>query len=123
MSTVILAEKPDQARAYMKALDIPFTGKATIGSGPTFLDDKTVVVSAAGHLIELVEPEVYDNAYKDRHNLAILPLIPAKFQYAIMKDKQWLFSQIKRKLMRLHELLWPRIRTTKAGPLPLIFYA
>lgn len=98
MSTVILAEKPDQARAYMKALDIPFTGKATIGSGPTFLDDKTVVVSAAGHLIELVEPEVYDNAYKDRHNLAILPLIPAKFQYAIMKDKQWLFSQIKKEV-------------------------
>lgn len=95
MSTVILAEKPDQARSYMQALGIKYSGKATLAKGETFLDKNTIIVSAAGHLINLSEPEHYDEAYKDRKNLDILPLMPAKFAYQVTKDKRWLFNQIK----------------------------
>lgn len=98
MSTVILAEKPDQARSYMNGLGLKYNGKATLAKGETFLDKNTVIVSAAGHLINLSEPEHYDEAYKDRKNLDILPLIPAKFAYEVTKDKRWLFNQIKKEV-------------------------
>ena len=98
MSTVILAEKPDQARSYMNGLGLKYNGKATLAKGETFLDKNTVIVSAAGHLINLSEPEHYDEAYKDRKNLDILPLIPAKFAYEVTKDKHWLFNQIKKEV-------------------------
>lgn len=96
MTTVILAEKPDQARSYMDGLGIKYKGKANHGEGKTFLDDRTIVVSAAGHLIELCEPEKYDEEYKDRDNMDILPLIPGRFEYLIRKDASSLFSTIKK---------------------------
>lgn len=106
MSTVILAEKPDQARSYMKGLGIKYSkAKATTGSGPTFLDDKTVVVAAAGHLVELSEPETYDKAYKDRTNLDILPLVPRRFIYQLSKDKTWLFNQIKKQVQQCDRII------------------
>lgn len=96
MSTVILAEKPDQARAYMKGLGISFKGKAATGTGETFLDPQTTVVSAAGHLIDLAEPEKYDPVYKDRSNMDHLPLMPPTFKYELNEDQAWRFYQIKK---------------------------
>lgn len=105
MTTVILAEKPDQARAYMKGLDIPFTGKASSGVGGTFLDSETVVVSAAGHLIELGEPQNYGEEYKDRNNMDILPLIPPRFLDSIPKEKSRYFFNIKKYLERADQII------------------
>lgn len=98
MSTVILAEKPDQARSYMKALGIPFTGKQHMGTGSTFLDSNTTVVSAAGHIFQLAEPEAYGDQYKDRDNIEDLPIIPEHFKQLLSKDKIKLFSEIKKAL-------------------------
>lgn len=96
MTTVILAEKPDQARSYMDGLGIKYKGKANHGEGETFLDKRTIVVSAAGHLIELCEPEYYGDAYKNRDNMDILPLIPPRFEYVMRKDVKGLYSTIKK---------------------------
>lgn len=105
MTTVILAEKPDQARSYMDGLGIKYKGKANHGEGSTFLDDHTVVVSAAGHLIELCEPEHYDKAYKDRDNMDILPLIPERFEYVMRKDVKGLYSTIKNNVDRADRII------------------
>lgn len=115
MSTVILAEKPDQARAYMKGLGIQFTGKATKGEGETFLDDKTVVVAAAGHLIELSEPEHYDKAYKDRNNIDILPLVPERFSYQLKGDKKQLFNQIKNAVNKADRIIVATDKDNEGG--------
>lgn len=105
MTTVIVAEKPDQARAYMKGLGIRFEGKASSGRGTTFLDQDTQVVAAAGHLIELSEPEKYDEAYKERNNMDILPLIPPKFLYTIPKGKSFYFMNIKKHLVNANQIV------------------
>lgn len=95
MTTVVIAEKPDQARAYMDGLGIKYTGRAGGGKGATFLDQNTEVVSAAGHLIELCEPEKYDPVYKDRDRMDILPIIPGKFAYDIREEVKSKYFQIK----------------------------
>lgn len=95
MTTVILAEKPDQARSYMKGLGIPFRGKAHTGYGSTFLDPHTMVVAARGHLFELEEPEHYGEQYKDRTNLSNLPIFPQRFDYKLRDDCGGVFSEIR----------------------------
>ena len=49
MTTVILAEKPSQARSYMEGLKIKHTAKQHKASGTTFLDEHTVIVAAAAN--------------------------------------------------------------------------
>lgn len=105
MSTVILAEKPDQARSYMKGLGIDFKGRSATGTGNTFLDPKTTVVSAAGHLVDLSEPEKYDAQYKDRNNMDILPLIPHRFRYTLDHNKKFYFDIIKRNLEQVDQII------------------
>lgn len=95
MTTVIIAEKPDQARSYMRGLGIPFKGKAHTGVGSTFLDQHTVVVAARGHLFELEEPEHYGEKYKDRTNLSNLPIFPDRFDYKLRDDCGGVFSEIR----------------------------
>ena len=94
MTTVILAEKPSQARSYMDGLGIKHTAKQHRASGSTFLDSNTVVVSAAGHLLELCEPEHYGEKYKDRTDLSVLPIIPSRFDYELPKENKFLFNEI-----------------------------
>lgn len=95
MTTVIIAEKPDQARAYMDGLGLSHTAKQHKAEGKTFLDDNTIVVSAAGHLLELCEPEHYGEEYADRTNLDALPIIPSRFDYTITEDKKFLYNEIR----------------------------
>lgn len=100
MATVILAEKPDQARKYMDALGIKHKPKAHLAQGSTFLDSTTIVVSARGHLIELAEPEEYGEEYKDRTNLNILPIIPKQFKYHFIEDSKGYYFDIKKAVQR-----------------------
>ena len=105
MTTVILAEKKDQGRKYMSALGIKHKSNATKATGSTFLDPVTTVVCASGHLINLQEPEYYDEAYKDRDNMGILPLIPPKFAYEIAPETKFLFYQAKEELKKADTII------------------
>lgn len=105
MTTVILAEKKDQGRKYMSALGIKHKSNATKATGSTFLDPITTVVCASGHLINLQEPEYYDEAYKDRDNMDILPLIPPRFAYEIAPDTKFLFYQAKEELKKADTII------------------
>ena len=95
MSTFILAEKPDQARAYMRALGIKYKNdKSDYGRGKTFLDDNTTVIGSYGHMFELAEPEKYGDQYKDRSDLSVLPIFPKKFQYQGRKELATIFDMM-----------------------------
>jgi len=98
VTTVILAEKPSQARSYMEGLKIKHTAKQHKASGTTFLDEHTVIVAAAGHLLELCEPEHYNERFKDRDNIDDLPIIPEHFDYMLRADVKSLYVEIKKEL-------------------------
>ncbi|MBH0863644.1 topoisomerase, partial [Enterococcus faecium] len=64
MKTVILAEKPSQAKAYADSFS-----KATRKDGYFEIQDRlfpgeTVITYGFGHLVELDSPDMYDEKWK-----------------------------------------------------------
>ena len=105
MTTLILAEKPDQARSYMNAFGIKHSSKDFIAKGQTPLDSNTVIVGARGHLLELCEPEAYDEKYKDRRDLSTLPIFPKQYKYEIPKDKQYVYHVIREEIEKANRII------------------
>lgn len=68
---LIIAEKPALVSAIADALDGP--RKSLQGSTYMTVGDYTLI-SVFGHLLELKEPEDYDECYKDRKNISLLPI-------------------------------------------------
>ncbi|MBO0481153.1 type IA DNA topoisomerase [Candidatus Enterococcus courvalinii] len=97
MKTVILAEKPSQAKAYAEAFqqrkkrdgyyeinDPLFTGEVTITYG-------------FGHLVDMVPPGAYEQRWA-RWSLENLPIFPETFQYEVPTDKKAQFAIVKKEL-------------------------
>lgn len=76
---LIIAEKPSVARDIARALKIPASGHGC------FESPELVVSSAVGHLLEIILPPELDHA-KKRWLLNDLPLLPARFELAPVKD-------------------------------------
>ena len=68
---LIIDEKPALVSAIADALDGP--RKSLQGSTYMTVGDYTLI-SVFGHLLELKEPEDYDECYKDRKNISLLPI-------------------------------------------------
>ncbi len=97
MKTVILAEKPSQAKAYAETFkqrkrhpgyyeiaDPLFTGEVTITYG-------------FGHLVDMLPPGAYEERWA-KWSLANLPIFPEEFRYEVPADKREQFSIVKREL-------------------------
>ena len=76
MKTLIIAEKPSVAKDIVKALT-PSTGRFMEGND-CYENDKYIVTSAVGHLVEIYVDEAVDPK-KSRWNLKSLPVIPGEF--------------------------------------------
>ncbi|MBG8030232.1 DNA topoisomerase III, partial [Enterococcus faecium] len=97
MKTVILAEKPSQAKAYADSFS-----KATRKDGYFEIQDRlfpgeTVITYGFGHLVELDSPDMYDEKWK-QWSLAHLPIFPNQYHYHVPKDKKKQFNVVKRQL-------------------------
>ena len=85
MKTLIIAEKPSVGRDIAGALDGVFQKRALADlspkakggkDDPTFLEsDDYVITWAVGHLVQLAEPEEYDEKWK-KWKMADLPIVP-----------------------------------------------
>src|ERR671925_1883593 len=85
MKTLIVAEKPSVGRDIASALDGPFQKRALADlnprakggkDDPTFLEsDDFVITWAVGHLVQLADPEEYDEKWK-KWRMADLPIVP-----------------------------------------------
>lgn len=104
MTTVILAEKPSQARAYVAAFQKSQKKAGYYEVSDPVLPNDTLVTHALGHLVELVPPEKYDAKY---HNwaLANLPIFPANYQFEVIADKQKQFQVVKTLLNRADTII------------------
>jgi DNA topoisomerase-3 len=72
--TLVIAEKPSVGRDYAKALSGRFTDHRD------YLEsDDTIVSWAVGHLVELADPDEYDERYR-LWSLKTLPIIPEHFE-------------------------------------------
>lgn len=97
MKTVILAEKPSQAKAYADSFS-----KATRKDGYFEIQDRlfsgeTVITYGFGHLVELDSPDMYDEKWK-QWALEHLPIFPTHYRYHVPKDKKKQFNVVKQQL-------------------------
>lgn len=94
--TVILAEKPSQAKAYADAFAVEKRDKTsiTLKKCNTF-PSGAIITWAIGHLVSLKMPNEYKEEW-GKWNLANLPIVPDRFEFKVMKDKQSQFNAVKK---------------------------
>jgi DNA topoisomerase-3 len=93
MKTLVIAEKPSVARDLADALP------GTFENHDTYLESEdTVITFAVGHLVELIDPEDYDERFK-KWRMADLPIVPDEFRLR-PRDKK-----AEKQLKVIHKLL------------------
>lgn len=105
MGTLILAEKPNQAKNYSEAF------KTVIKKDGYFeiIDDeyfkgKVYLTWGFGHLVKLIEPEGYKQEWK-KWDLKDLPIFPEKFKFVVDSNKRKQFSIVKKLLNEADEII------------------
>jgi len=102
---LILAEKPNQAKAYADAFQHTNKKEGYIEvTDHRFFDDKACITWGYGHLVELVSPEQYNAAWK-QWKLEQLPMFPDHFQFQVSKDKKKQFNIAKKLLNDASEII------------------
>ena len=94
MTTVILAEKPSQARSYVEAFQQHTKKQGYYTVSDPVLPQNTVITYGFGHLVELATPEKYDQKYK-QWALSNLPIFPDKYKFIVPTDKKTQFKVVK----------------------------
>jgi DNA topoisomerase III len=93
VKTLVVAEKPSVARDLADALPGTFENDESYYEG-----DEFIVTFAVGHLVQLVDPEVYDEKLK-KWRMADLPIVPEEFKLAPRDAKA------KKQLKVIHKLM------------------
>lgn len=103
MKTVILAEKPSQAKAYADAMQKSFKKNGYFEIVDD-LFDQCFITYGFGHLVTLKQPAEYKDEWKiwDLNNL---PIFPEKFEYRVDKDKIKQFNIVKKLLKSADEIV------------------
>jgi DNA topoisomerase III len=93
VKTLVIAEKPSVARDLADALP------GTFENHDSYLESEdTVITFAVGHLVELTDPEDYDERFK-KWRMADLPIVPEEFRLR-PRDKK-----AEKQLKVIHKLL------------------
>jgi DNA topoisomerase III len=93
VKTLVIAEKPSVARDLADALP------GTFENHDSYLESEdTVITFAVGHLVELIDPEDYDERFK-KWRMADLPIVPEEFKLR-PRDKK-----AEKQLKVIHKLL------------------
>lgn len=94
MKSLIIAEKPSVAADLARAL-----GKVP-KKGDHYENDRYVIASAVGHLVELLMPEDIDKKKYGFWRLETLPIIPNEFELKPIGDSKDRFASLKKLLAR-----------------------
>lgn len=97
MKTVILAEKPDQAKKYANALGTVKKGNGYFNVSTSILEGDVVVTWGIGHLVGLASMSKYGEQYK-KWDMANLPFKPKKMIYEVNDKTKKQFFNVKKQL-------------------------
>src|SRR3954470_10251659 len=99
--TLVIAEKPSVGQDLARVLPGPFQKHAGAGErtqrwleGPEHL-----VTWAVGHLVQLAEPDEYDDKYK-KWRMADLPIVPRHFKLVVRDERSQKQMAVVRDLLR-----------------------
>lgn len=103
--TLIIAEKPSQAKAYADAFQhVKREDGYFQVEDSRFFNGTAMITWGFGHLVELVQPERYNEAWKV-WDLQTLPMIPGKFEFQVAADKRKQFNIVKKLLKEADEII------------------
>jgi DNA topoisomerase-3 len=80
-TTLVIAEKPSVGRDLARVLPGPFQKHEGYLEGP-----EHVITWAVGHLVQLAEPDEYDDKFK-KWRMADLPIVPDKFKLIVRDER------------------------------------
>ena len=90
---LVLAEKPSVGRDLAKVL------KCNNNKGSYIEGSKYVITWAMGHLVGLMDPEGYDNKYKE-WIMETLPMLPKHMKLVVLKKTGKQFNEVKKLMNR-----------------------
>ena len=91
--TLVLAEKPSVGRDIAKVL------KCNQNKGSYIEGNKYIVTWAMGHLVGLLDPEGYDDKYK-QWKMDTLPILPKYMKLTVLKKTGKQYNEVKKQLLR-----------------------
>jgi DNA topoisomerase-3 len=98
---LVIAEKPSVGQDLARVLPGPF--EKHTGSGDKtarWLEGPEHVISwAVGHLVQLAEPDEYDDRYK-KWRMADLPIVPERFKLVVRDERSQKQMTVVRQLLR-----------------------
>src|SRR5450755_4717860 len=93
--TLVIAEKPSVGRDLVRVLPGAFTKSEGYLEGP-----EHVVTWAVGHLVQLADPDEYDDKFK-KWRMADLPIVPERFKLVVRDERsKKQMNVVKRQLAR-----------------------
>ena len=96
--TLVIAEKPSVALDISGALPGAFEKHEGYFEG-----ENAIVTYAVGHLVELIEPEGYDEKFK-KWRMADLPIVPTKFKLEVRDERSQKQMKVVREYLRSDEV-------------------
>jgi DNA topoisomerase-3 len=99
--TLVIAEKPSVGRDLARVLPGPFEKKSGAGEKTErYLEGPDHVISwAVGHLVQLAEPDEYDDRYK-KWRMADLPIVPERFKLVVRDERSQKQMSVVKQLLR-----------------------
>ena len=99
--TLVIAEKPSVGQDLARVLPGPFEKHTGAGERtPRWLEGPEHVVTwAVGHLVQLAEPDEYDDKYK-KWRMADLPIVPRHFKLVVRDERSQKQMAVVRDLLR-----------------------
>src|SRR5690606_16642654 len=91
---LIIGEKRDQSTKLVSPYIYEDCKTHYLIKPCTTFPEGAYVAWCAGHIVELVEPEAYDEKYR-KWTLDDLPIIPQRMKYRVIKSKVKLYNTIK----------------------------
>jgi len=98
---LVIAEKPSVGRDLARILPGPFEKKSGAGEKTErWLEGPEHIISwAVGHLVQLAEPDEYDEKYK-KWRMADLPIVPPKFKLVVRDERSQKQMSVVKQLLR-----------------------
>ena len=99
--TLVIAEKPSVGQDLARVLPGPFQKVAGPGekTARSLEGPEHIISWAVGHLVQLAEPDEYDDKFK-KWRMADLPIVPPKFKLIVRDERSQKQMTIVRKLLR-----------------------
>jgi DNA topoisomerase-3 len=96
--TLVIAEKPSVGRDLARVLPGAFTKHEGYLEGP-----EHIVSWAVGHLVQLADPDEYDDRYK-KWRMADLPIVPERFKLVVRDERSKKQMNVVKRLLARDDL-------------------